>query len=282
MSHGSALGLLLLSAFFWSLGGVLIKSVEWTALGIAGGRSAIAALAIFLFYRRFRFRKSLAQWGGALAYAGTVILFTLANRNTTAANSILLQFTAPVYVALFGRWYLGERTTKLDWFSIMLAFFGMTLFFGGDLSFREVWGNLFAVVSGVSFAWLVLFLRKQKDGSPIESIFLGNALAAVLCLPFSGGTLPNGFSWLLLTALGVVQLAIPYILYSKAIRSVMAIEAITVTFIEPILNPIWVFLILGERPGRLAFLGGAIILSAVALKTFYGRFGDSYLNSKTN
>jgi drug/metabolite transporter (DMT)-like permease len=122
-------------------------------------------------------------------------------------------------------------------------------------------------VSGISFAWLVLFLRKQKDGSPLESIVLGNVLGALICLPFALGSAPPLKGWIFLAALGIFQLALAYYLYSKAIKHVSAIEAILVTYIEPVLNPIWVLLLMGEKPGKMALVGGAVILIAVVVRS---------------
>ena len=128
----------------------------------------------------------------------------------------------------------------------------MVLFFFDELTVANVWGNLIAIFSGISFAWMTLFLRKQKSGSAMESVFLGNCLAALICLPFMFQDLPSARGWILLVLLGVVQLALPYFFYAKAIKYVTAIEAITIPLIEPILNPIWVFLAIGERPGPMA------------------------------
>ena len=109
-------------------------------------------------------------------------------------------------------------------------------------------------------------MRMQKDGSPLESILLGNFLTAVIGLPFLFGSVPNASGWIYLVILGVIQLGIPYLLYSKAIKHVTAMEAILISLIEPLLNPVWVFLLLGEAPGPMALLGGFIVLAAVTLK----------------
>src|ERR1051325_1799292 len=121
--------LLLLAALCWSLGGVLIKSIDWPPMAIAGGRSAIAIPVMLLCIGRPRFTFSPAQIGGAIGYALTVALFVFATRMTTAANAIFLQYTAPIYVALLGRWYLGERALRIDWLVIAVALCGIALFF---------------------------------------------------------------------------------------------------------------------------------------------------------
>lgn len=264
-----ALGLLVITAILWSLGGLLIKWVDWNPMAIAGMRSAISAAFLLLVLRRPTWTWSSAQIGGGLAYAATVILYVTANKLTTAANVILLQFTAPIYIALFSRWFLGEKTTWLDWITIVMVMLGMMLFFLGKLSTAGFWGNICAVSSGISLAWLFLFLRKQKSESPVESVILGNLLAALIGLPFMFNSAPDATGWLGLIILGVFQLGLPYLLFSIAIKHVTAIESILIPVIEPVLNPLWVLLLLGETPGQWAIVGGFIVLVAV---TFRGVF----------
>jgi drug/metabolite transporter (DMT)-like permease len=254
---------MLLAAVLWSLGGILIKWVQWNPMAISGMRSAIAALFLLVVLRRPRFTWSPAQLGCAVAYAGTVILFVVANKWTTAANAILLQYTGPIWVALFGGWFLGERATWIDWAAIALVIGGMSLFFLESLGGGGLSGDIVAVLSGVCFGSLALFMRKQRGGSPVESIILGNALAALAGLPFMFDALPDASSWGGLLLLGIVQLGVPYWLYSVAIHHITALEAILIPVIEPLLNPLWVLLLLGEAPGPLALVGGAVVLGAV-------------------
>ena len=256
--------LLLLAALCWSLGGVLIKSIDWPPMAIAGGRSAIAIPMILLCIGRPRFTFSRAQVGGALGYAGTVVLFVFATRMTTAANAIFLQYTAPVYVALIGRWYLGERASRIDWLVIAVALAGIALFFLDRLTIAGLWGNILALGSGLAFALVALFLRKEKAGSPIASIVLGNVIVAVAGAPFmfQAPSLGEDGLWRLVL-LGTVQLGLPYVLYATAIKQVSALEATLIPLLEPVLNPLWVMLALGERPGPWAIVGGLLVLSAV-------------------
>lgn len=269
--HARAVGLMAAAALCWSLGGLLIKSVAWPPLAVAGGRGFIAAAFLAVFAPRFRFTWSAAQIGGAVAYAATTILFVTATKLTTAANAILLQYTAPVWIALFGAWFLGERATRADWLTIMIVFCGMGLFFCDDLQLAGFAGNLTALASGVAFASMTLLLRKQKDASAEESIFLGNLLAGVVGLPFmfSAQSCPDVRGWIALALLGVVQLGFSYLLYARAIRHITALEAVLIPVIEPILNPIWVLLALGERPGRLSLVGGIIVLTAITTRTIH-------------
>lgn len=258
---------LLLSAILWSSGGLFIKTVSWNPLAIAGLRSLIAMMVIVAYVRHPRFTWSVPQIGGAIAYAVTVTLFVIATKLTTAANAILLQYTAPLYVAFLGAWFLGERTRWFDWVSIMVVIGGMALFFLDRLAPGGLLGNLLAIVSGISFAFLVLFMRKQRNESPFETIILGNLFTGLFGLPFMFGSMLDVLSWVGLFFLGVIQLGLSYVLYSEAIRHVTALEAILIPGIEPILNPIWVFLILGERPGNWALIGGLIVLVSVTLRS---------------
>jgi len=271
--HYSGLGLALGAGLLWSLGGLLIKSVDWNPLAIAGARSAIASLLLFAVLRRPKLTWSRAQMGGALAYAATVILFVAANKLTTAANAILLQYTAPIYTALLGARFLGERVSRSDWAAIAVVLSGVTLFFMDQLTFGGLAGNLLALASGLAFALLGVFLRKQKDESALESVLVGNIVTALIGLPFMFQGVPGGQSWLGLVLLGVFQLGLSYVLYTEALKRIQALEGILIASIEPILNPLWVFLVLGEMPGPWALVGGAIVLIAVTgrsvLKTAY-------------
>jgi drug/metabolite transporter (DMT)-like permease len=264
-AHSQSVGLLLAAALGWSLAGVLFKFVEWPSLAVAGGRGIIAAVFLILARgRTLRFTWTPVQLGAAVAYAGCTVLFAVANKLTTAANAILLQYTAPVWIALFGAWLLGERTTRGDWLTIVAALAGMGVFLYDGLQLNNVAGILLATGSGVCFAAMIILLRKQKDGSPLESIILGNVLGFLIGLPaiWSAPPLSRG-SLVALVLLGVVQLGVPYLLYSRAIKHVTALEAVLLPVIEPILNPVWVMLFVGEKPSSLALFGGTIVLGAV-------------------
>ncbi|RYD67023.1 MAG: hypothetical protein EOP84_30815, partial [Verrucomicrobiaceae bacterium] len=186
--HLSSVALLLLVAVLWSLGGVLIKLVDWHPVAIAGTRSALAIPVVMFCAGWPRWPFSRFQWGGAVAYVGTVLLFVAATRLTTAANAIFLQYTAPIYVALLAPWILQERSRKSDWFAIVAALGGIVLFFVDRLTFEGMWGNVLALLSGLSFAILVILLRKERDRSPMQVVLLGNirgALISAAAIPMS-------------------------------------------------------------------------------------------------
>jgi drug/metabolite transporter (DMT)-like permease len=199
-----------------------------------------------------------------VAYALCTISFVVATKLTTAANAILLQYTAPIWIALFGASLLGERTTRSDWWAVGVTLAGMLLFFADSLRWSGVLGNLIGVASGISFAAMTLLMRKQKQGSVTESIILGNLIAGatgLFWLVQAPGL--NASGWAALLALGIVQLGLSYMLYARAIKHVTALEAVLIPVIEPILNPVWVMLFVGERPGPLSLCGGLLVLGAV-------------------
>jgi drug/metabolite transporter (DMT)-like permease len=267
-AHTKAVGQLLFAALCWSLAGLLFKYVAWPALAVAAGRGIIAAGFLTLFCgRRLRFTWSPVQVGAALAYAACTVLFTLANKMTTAANAILLQYTAPVWVALLGAWLLGERTRRSDWLTIVTVLGGLGLFFYEGLQLQNIAGQLVALASGFAFAAMTLLMRMQKDTSPLESIVLGCVISFLIGLPalWTAPPLP-AIGWAALGLLGTVQLGLAYLFYSQALRQVTALEAVLIPIIEPILNPIWVMLVIGEKPGPLALAGGTLVVGAVSLR----------------
>jgi drug/metabolite transporter (DMT)-like permease len=272
-------GLLALAAcaMIWSTGGLFIKLVPWNPLAIAGARSLIGAVVLLIYLRRPRFTWSAAQIIAALAYAATMISFVAANKLTTAANAILLQYTAPLYAAFLGALILKERTHWFDWATIGIVVGGMVLFFMDKLSLGGMWGNLLAVGSGVVFAFAIVFLRKQKDGSPLESMLLSHFITFLVTVPFLWRSVSEsaqaGWSPELLTGmgallvLGVFQVGISCVLLSYGVRHVTAVQSLLTAILEPIFNPLWVFLFLGETPGPFALVGGAIILVAVTARS---------------
>lgn len=258
---------LVLASILWSTGGILIKAVDWNPIAIAGSRSLIASIVVFLYLRKPKLTWSKAQLGGAFSYAATVILFVAANKLTTAANAILLQFTAPIFVAILGAWLLKEKIRWYDYIAILTVFGGMMLFFLDDVGEGNMLGNVLAVVSGFFLACVTISLRFQKDGSPVETTLLGNVLTFIVAIPFIAGGLPNMKSIIAIIALGVFQLGVAYLLFALASKHLPAIEAILLTVIEPLLNPLWVFLFAGEKPSIYAVLGGIIVILSVTIRS---------------
>lgn len=266
-ARGRALGALTACALLWSTGGLLIKIVAWNPLALAGVRSLIGGLIILAVLRRPRFTWSFAQIAGAVSYAACMVLFVFANKLTTAANAILLQYTAPFYAAVFGWVLLREKATLVDWATIVVVLGGMVLFFLDRLGGGGVAGNLVAIASGIFFAGAMVALRRQKDGSPLESLLLSHVITFVVSIPFLWGPAPSLKSAFGLALLGIFQIGIPSFLLVYGVKRVTALQTLLTSVLEPIFNPIWVFLVLGETPGPRALAGGAIILAAVTARS---------------
>jgi drug/metabolite transporter (DMT)-like permease len=215
----------------------------------------------------FRFSWTRLQIAGALGYVGAQLFFIMATKLTTAANAIFLQYTLPIYIVIFGYWFLNERPRRADWVSLVIIFTGLFLFFGDDLNFQGVYGNLLAIFSGMSMAVLMLCMRKQKDGTPANTVLLGNLIGVAIGLPSlvqESFTLTNIG---IISYLGIFQIGLSFVLYSIAIKQVQALESTLILTLEPILNPLWVFWVIGERPGKMALIGGMFVIGAVIARS---------------
>jgi drug/metabolite transporter (DMT)-like permease len=268
--HGAAVLALVICAVLWSSGGLLIKLLPLSPFAIAGFRSAIAASVMFLWVRRqgpLQPTWTAPQFGSIISYMFTVVLFVWATKQTTAANAILLQYTAPVWVALFSAAITKERLKKLDMVVVACVMLGMVVFFLDALTPGAMFGNILAVASGIAFAGVALFMRAQRGISTTESIILGNVLTAIVCIPFAGVLPEVSVDWIFpLLVLGVFQLGVSYLLYSWALAHVTALEAVLITVLEPLLNPVWVGLALGEMPSGTALIGGSLVMAAVVVR----------------
>ncbi len=254
------------TASLWSIAGVFIKVIDWNPFAIAGIRSFIASLVILAFLRNPKINWSFPQVAAAVANAVTMLLFVAANKTTTAANAILLQYLAPVFTAFIGAVLLKEKTRIEHWVAIFFVAVGMTIMFANKLDGGQLFGDAIALTSAVTFSLYIVFMRMQKEGSPHESNLLSQWIAAAVCLivslflPMPQFT-PKSVAAILV--LGTVQIGIAAILMAFAIKRISAVSANLIAVIEPVLNPLWVFLVLGEYPGMNTIIGGAVILFAV-------------------
>lgn len=253
---------MVVAALLWSTGGLLIKLTNLNAFAIAGGRSAIACLLMVIYLRKPVRLKSREGIYGTIAYAVLLIGFVVANKLTTSANAILLQFTAPIWVALFSIKLLKEKPDRVDIATILIVTMGMLLFFLGDINIGNMLGNLIAVFSGIAMALMIIYM-KSYDGEAIDIALIGNLVVAVVCIPSYFATMPTYKDIIAILVLGTLQLGLSYILYTMAIKHVSAIDAVLIPVLEPLLNPIWVFLFTKESPGITALIGGIIILVSV-------------------
>ncbi len=263
MDRKKAILYLAAAAVLWSTGGLFIKLIDWNPMAIAGARSGIAAIIMLIYLRRPVKVFEKTKLIGAFTYAAVVILFVVANKLTTSANAILLQYTAPIWVIVFSKFFLKEKSEKRDIVSIIIVMAGMILFFVGDLKSGNLIGNIIAVLSGVAMAGMVIFLKLQKDGSQVEMTLIGNVVTFLIGLPFFFISPLSLKSAAGLMALGIFQLGFSYILYGTAIKYVSSVEAIIIPVLEPLLNPVWVFLFTGEAPGIFALIGGVIVVVTI-------------------
>ena len=265
MSKRNALLLMVLVTLIWSTNGLLIKLVSWSPMAISGLRSLFAALVLLPFLGNPSHLVSFDTLVGGFGFAGALITFVIATKLTTAANAIFLQLTAPVYVALLSGWILGEHVRVLDWVITGIIFSGMLLFFGDNLTVDGFWGNICAIISAICWAVFVLFSRRQKNDSPLKIPILGHVICALSGIPFIiiSGLPESGWFWII--PMGTIGAGLSFVLYTVVIKRLKAIEAIITQTIEPIFNPIWVFLAVGETPGSWALLGGIVVLSSVTM-----------------
>ena len=275
--HRKGLILISLTAFLWSSSGLFIKLLTLNAFQISFFRSLVAAITIFAVTlarkKEFKFETDLISILCSFSFAGILIFFVIANKFTTAANAIFLQFTAPIYLLFLEPIFLKSKFKKRNLITILVCIFGMVLFFFGKLEFGNIIGNLIAILSGICFALFSLFLKWKKElhksVNTINSIVLGNVIVAITCLPLVFYQLSIGISdILILIYMGVFQIGLSYIIYNEAIKFVSATESLIIAMLEAIFNPLWVFFGVGETPSVYAVSGGLLILLAIIFHNF--------------
>ncbi len=272
--------MLLASAILFSTGGAAIKGSALSAMQLACFRSGLAAASLFVLLPEARQRWTRRTMAVGTAYAATLVLFVLANKNTTAANAIFLQATAPIYLLLLGPLLLHEPVRRSDLLVVAAVACGALLMFNGAPAASVTApdprrGNLFGAGSGLTWALTVSGLRgleRRVDaaGSAITTVVAGNVIAFTVCLPAAVPV--RHFSlWDAATLfyLGVFQIGLAYLLMTRSIRYVAALEASTLLMTEPALNPFWTWLLQGERPGASPLAGGALVLAATLAGTFW-------------
>lgn len=256
-----------IAAILLSTGGIILKYVDMHPMAIASSRGMISVIVVSLYLKKPNFTFSKPQLIGAFSYAMMVTGFIVANKLTTATNAVVLQFTAPIWIIILGRWFLKEKTYWYDIASIAVVSAGMILFFIDDVGGGTLIGNVVAIFSGLALASSTIGMRLQKEGSPVETTLLGHFITVVIGLPFLFGANFTTTNLIGIFLLGTFQLGIAYILYATAVKYLNALEVILIMFLEPILNPIWVMLIHGETPGKLSIMGGVIVILTVAARS---------------
>ena len=270
-SHSPVL-LVLIAVLLWSTGGLFIKSTTIDAYQVTFFRSLFAALTVLILTRKSGLR---INWFGiftSVIYALLLFLFVWATKKTTAANAIFLQYTAPIYILILGPFIIGEKFHLRDLVTVVIVLAGMSLFFVGQLRIEDYQGNAAALLSGIFLGLYIMLLRHPRaDGfNPAIAVIYGNFLLALMNAPAGISAIPvmTFMDWFAVVFLGVFQIGISYILFIKGVRGgTRPLDASLIGFIEPLLNPVWVFLFVGERPSAWALLGGAIIVTAIAFHT---------------
>lgn len=256
-----------LAALLYSIGGLCIKVIPWNGMSINGGRTAIALVVIGGYLWAVKHPLRWNRWValGALCVFGTNALFSVANKLTTAANTIVLQFTAPIFVLLITLLVFRRRPGRLDVITCVVVFGGVLFFFVDSLEMGGGLGNILALLSGLCYAGVFL-LNDMPDSDAISSVFWGDVLSAATGLPFLlRETEFSANALLSLIVLGVFQVAVAYILLTIGLKTTPAVTASLVSGIEPVLNPILVAVFYGEKMGPMAILGAAIVIGGVVI-----------------
>jgi len=271
-------------ALLWSTGGFLVKLTDWNPFAIAGMRSIIGFFTMCILQQKlpvFVIRNTSVQpqekspvdvsgtfflYAAAICYALTMILYITANKMTTAANAILLQYTDPVFIILFGPFILKEKNKISDYITVAGVLSGMILFFADGLQGGNMAGNIVAMLSGLTWGFCTIFMRRIRGVGSLNAFMISHLITFVFGLPFmftSG--VPSKITILGLLLLGIFQIGIPSILYARGISTVRALSASFISMIEPLMNPVWVLLFDHEIPSLWTIIGGIIILFFVTL-----------------
>jgi len=268
---------LLFAAVLWSLAGIFIKFLSLPPLTIVFYRSLFASLFFAFFVRRSIAVPRVALLVSALAYTAAISAFVSANKITTAANAIALQYTAPMFVFMIVHFLFGEKITGASWISLVLGMLGIAVICAGSAGQPDAAGVMIALLSGLLFSIYMVSLRFLKEFNPGTLTFLNNLVCCLILLPLVGSELSLSLKegWIV-AVMGVVQLGIPYWLFSKGLEQISVQEASLIVLIEPVLNPIWVALIVGELPSGATLVGGLCIVGSLAF-----RYLRSSLNPQT-
>lgn len=262
----------LIAVLLWSTGGMFIKLTSLDAYQVTFFRSLLAAVTVLLLTYKDGLKINAFGLFTSVIYATLLFLFVWATKHTTAANAIFLQYTAPIYILLLAPFIIGEKFHVRDLFTVILCICGMSLFFVGKLEISDYEGNIAALLSGVFLGLYIMLLRHPRAAGLNSNIAViyGNFMLAAVNLPAGITAVPTmtAMDWFAVSFLGIVQIGISYVLFIKGVTGgTRPLDASIIGFIEPLLNPVWVFIFVGEQPSSWAILGGAIIIATVAAHT---------------
>ncbi|MDP2604479.1 MAG: EamA family transporter [Deltaproteobacteria bacterium] len=268
--------LIVAAAFLWSLAGVFIKFLDLPPLTIVFYRSVFAALIFTPFLRRKDWRIDRPILISVISYTAAISTFVSANKLTTAANAIVLQYTAPFFVFLFSGLVLREKISRLNGFTLAASMVGVAVIFLGNAGEPDMAGVLLALLSGALFAAYMINLRRTQAVSPVYLTWINNVVCALLLLLVVKSQLGLTSTQLgILAVMGAVQLGLPYFLFSKGLQTVPLQEASLIALIEPVLNPLWVALTVGEIPSLATLAGGGLIVAALGVRYLWPLPGNA-------
>ena len=267
MTKKKAIVEILLCSALWSIAGIFMKWIPWSGFAIASLRSLLAGgvMALYMAVKRLRFTLNRRSIFGGVALCATLTMFSIANKMTTAANAIVLQYTSPIWIVLLSGVFLKKRFRRMDVTAVVLTFVGIALFFADGLSGGYMAGNLVALGAGLAFGCYYISLGSCGEAERMSAVELGHILTFLVGLPVLLFT-HTEFSWpivLSLLTLGIFQLGIPYVLLAHASGWCPPLVCSLLGALEPLLNPLWVALFAGEIPGPLALVGGVIVIAAI-------------------
>lgn len=279
--HQKGLLFVFIAAFLWSSGGLFIKLITLSPMQISFFRCLIAAATFAIIFRKRVFQFNKLTLLNSLFYAAVLISFVISTKLTTAANAIFLQATAPIYVLIFEPVISKTRYERINVVTIVICFLAMILFFVGEIKPGHLEGNIIALFSGIAFAAFFLGMKKNDHKYQQSSIFFGNVLVAAICIPFLFSLEGLIFAdlWMVIF-LGVFQIAVAYAFFASGLKRIIAVEASIISMLEPVLNPVWVFLGYGEAPAITSILGGLLILGAIIARTLIA--GTPFVKGKYN
>jgi drug/metabolite transporter, DME family len=266
--HQKGMLYVFIAALLWSSGGLFIKLISLSAMQLSFFRCSIAAITFALIFRKRILLFNKLSIINSLFYAVVLITFVIATKTTTAANAIFLQATAPIYVLIFEPLLNKTRYERINIITVGVLYLGMILFFVGKLEPGHLEGNFVALISGITFAALFLGMKQNDQQYQQSSIFWGNILVALICIPFlfSMEAISISDLWMV-SFLGVFQIAFAYAFFASGLKRILAVEASIISMVEPVFNPVWVFLGYGEVPTLTAIIGGLIILGAIVVRS---------------
>jgi len=267
----NAMLLMALCGVMWSLGGIFIKLISWNPLLIAGIRSIIAAavLGIYMLYKKVPLK--ICRWsvGAGIGLSASCICFVIANKLTTAANAIVLQYAAPVFILIISAVFFKEKLHRKEIITVAVTMVGIVLFFFDQLSPGSMLGNCFGILAGITLAFMLVMVGQggKDDSIRMTGILMAHCLTSIIGTSVgsisTGSLQATGAEILYIVILGIFQLGIPYVLFAIATRDCPPLACSLIAMLEPLLNPVWVAIFVGETPGTIALAGAAIIISTV-------------------